>query len=220
MGHKTLTEKLDEIQKEDLGVHFDQSLLWNELEAQLNQKKPAFTTRLWVAASITLLMVLLPFALLKDSITQGKVPPMRSQADATPPVQTPLVVPENKHLNPAESMANQPAVPDKKKAQPVESLIKQVAEVVNEPIGVRNVAQVKEEQTEPKGTESTKEEVKKTKRRVFAHEDISIIQASLEKPTIEREKVMAIKAQLQPGSRPSDVLLNKELKFTLYAKQE
>lgn len=211
MGHKTLTEKLDQIGKEDLGIHFDQSLLWNELEAQLDQKKkPVLSLKLLMAACIALLILFLPFTLLDHMISVNDNPVQNQRVET--------VIPKS------ENDSEQPIIEPVKKQTAQRKITvptKTDSATFNEELAV--VEQISEPEKETEEIESTPVKMEKEeqpKRRVFALQDISVIQASLEKPAIERERGFAIKAQLQSDSRPSDLFKNKELKFTLYAKQE
>jgi hypothetical protein len=190
MGHNTLSDKLDQIQKEELGIHFNDSLLWEELNGRMEIKKAGFDFRLLIAACISLMILFSPFILVNNQTELG------SEISSLTPIQKTEPIPAEPMIVEDQTLVKT-AVHDIKK-RPIDIGEKEVAEIgklVIHPIEVQ--------------------EYTKQKRQLFANEDISIIQANLGTPSIEKGKSVTIRAQFHASSQPVE-LNNQELKIKLF----
>lgn len=194
MGHNILSDKLDQIQKGDLGIHFDDAFLWGELDAQLgNNKAVLIERRLLMAACITLLILLFPIVLRMDS----KPVQLTMENQSIPQV-----------LAEAEVLDLIPALEEKKKVIQTSILFVHRKEIIVSPIASMDFSRI-----EMNRIQKLKE--KKIERQLFADQDISIIQASLGTPSIEKGKSLKVRAQLQAFSQPVQ-LNNQAFKIKLF----
>ncbi|MFK7953643.1 MAG: hypothetical protein AB8B73_12415 [Ekhidna sp.] len=199
MGHKTLSDKLDKIKKEDLGIHFDQALLWEDLSMKLETKKKIFTEKkLMLAACITLLILFLPMFLMRDTKPGQLAIDIHTVEDVSLKQEKIISIADNRITEKEEEIKKTPIYSVSKKsvslalANPVE-------------LGKVQLLPIQEPQKETK------------KGRSFADQDISIIQASLGTPSIGREKSVSLRAQLHTSSKPVQ-LNNQALKIKLFER--
>ncbi len=197
MGHKTLADKLDQIQREDLGIHFDESLLWEDLSASLGEKKSVLVERrLLIAACITLLILLFPIVLIMDS------KPTQLTLESN-------VIPEQLVIQ--EALIEEPTVIEK-----VEETEKTpIYKVEKKGLSIELANRIELAAIDMRPIPIIKKD--KLERQSFADQDISIIQASLGTPSIGKEKSVSLRAQLHTSSQPVQ-LNNKAFKIKLFDK--
>lgn len=61
MAHKNIGNTLDNIRHEELGVQFDEGMIWEKLEAKLEGKDKPGSSRWMIAAAVFLAIISLPF---------------------------------------------------------------------------------------------------------------------------------------------------------------
>ncbi|MEO9483492.1 MAG: hypothetical protein ABJG47_08615 [Ekhidna sp.] len=197
MAHNQLAEKLDQVSEQELGFEFDDAEVWTKLEHRLDNRK-AYTFW-WVAAACLLVgFIFLPLSILKETT-------LEKSTTITQVEKTEKSLPGNEEVKIADANSiqkektvaiNFPGL-RKKGLEPPETIEISSQKLLLEPIAV----------SKPK----------KKYKPAFAAEDISVIQASLEGPSIEKRKSITVRAQLQ--SFPDQVKSNqKVLKIKLYEK--
>lgn len=197
MGHKSLSDKLDQIQKADLGIHFDESLLWEDLSLKLSDKKPVvFERRLLIAACITLLILLFPIVLINDSIV----------------VETNGIAQSFEGMDTTELLDKEVLMTQKNDTEKVVMNKMRLYSVKGKKIDI-SIATIDLIRINIEPLYIIKEQ--KTERQLFADQDISIIQASLGSSSIEKGKSFTVRAQLHASSQPAQ-LNNQELKIKLF----
>lgn len=194
MGHNILSDKLDQIQKEDLGIHFGESLLWEDLSAQLGEKETRFVERkLLIAACITVLILLFPIVFMIDT------------KPAQLAIETAILSPE---IAPISENSEDLIKAEKVKKAPIYSVDRKGVD-----LELASTLEIAEPNLEPIQIQKGE----KVKRQLFADQDISVIQASLGTPSIGKEKSVSLRAQLHTSSQPVQ-LNNQALKITLFEK--
>ncbi len=196
MAHKRLSEKLDSIAHLELGMAFDEGLVWEKLESRLTSKNKSFNWNWMVAAVLFLSVLLFPLTLLEK--TEPRLEISHRQHEVNP------TVIENSNSNLEE--VDKPAI--SRKTLVFSTLPTKKIEVELAPVNVAGL----------RASEKIELKQKNTKLQ-FAAEDISIIQASLEQPKIEKGRTMTIRAQWQKSTAKSNVEY-QALKIKLYEKQE
>lgn len=195
MAHNTLSEQLDQITKNDLGFPFDEDALWDRLEGRL-EGKAAIQRRWLVAACLFILVFLAPFTLLKE--WSAPVSEVVAEEVIKPEVVVPALVEEKVE------------VVKQAKVEPIKTM-------TLEGRGVSlNLASIGEVELAPAAILQVQKQTNHTPQ--FAVEDISIIQASLEKSKVEKERGVSIRAQWQTTSSKADVNY-QALKFKLNEKE-
>jgi hypothetical protein len=190
MGHNTLSDKLDQIQKEDLGIHFDEAFLWGELKDKMEGKKSGFDYRLLIVACISFIILFAPFILVNNQV--GSESEISSISPYQKMQQSEEAIPRSEGMS-IEKMAIHTI-----EKRPMHIEVSEVAQFVKLTIKPIEIVEYQEQ-----------------KRQLFANEDISIIQASLGTPTIEKGKSISIRAHLQASSQPIE-LNNQALKIKLF----
>lgn len=192
MANNQLTEKLDQVSISELGFEFDEAAVWSKLEQRLDNRR-ALVYWWTVAACVLLATLFLPISLLKKTeIVTDTI----SQTIDSPGQENPVVI--NKQVEVEDlNKAKKPVWKlDKKGIEPIQLAQVEIKSLTLEPIVLVSI-----EDNKP----------------AFAAEDISIIQASLERSSIEKGKSITVRAQLQ--SFPDQVKSNqKVLKIKLYEK--
>ena len=195
MAHNQLSEKLDLITDAELNTDFDPSALWSRLEDRLEERNSAIYWRT-VAACILVLTFFLPISILKETETRIQTQAISEMVEAA--IDPSLVKSEE---------ANE-IIQKEQYVEPFRSLEKKGAEL--------SIAQISA--TVPMLEPIALSENKKGKA-AFAPEDISIIQASLEKPKIRKGRTMTIRAQWQKSPTKSNVE-HQTVKIKLYEKDK
>lgn len=192
MGLEQLSEKLDHITNEDLGVPFDEGMIWDKLENKMSARRTSIYPWL-VAAALALFLLSFPIVVLEKTMADPQ-----------------LIVAESQ-LVPAMTLKETPAtVIETKEAVPVKAALFTVQKK-------QVTIQLASIEVNPKlDPISNQIEEKKLQ---FAAQDISIIQASLERPSIRKGRTMTIRAQWQKSSTKS-IVENQALKIKLYEKNK
>lgn len=200
MGHKKLSERLDYLSSEDLGIPFDDDHLWNRLESQLSARKRVIWLQR-IAAVVGLLLISLPISLREEESIPGIITQSAQTQEVEAAVQKEVIDQTSKMEPPAvASKQSDPLGVFQMERKKVEVAF---AETSNIPRKLNRLQQLNElESTQP-----------------FAAKDISIIQASLGKPTIEKGSTMAIRAQWAKSSTKTNVEY-QALKLRLNEKNE
>lgn len=194
MAHNILSEKLDAIKKEELGFSFSEEALWMKMEAQLGTNS-GINVRWWLAAACCFIVVFLaPITMQLEN--------MPLVAETITKEQALIATPGGQGLE---------LTPKK-----LESLIIPVADDIQSNHSTLALAQVEMKPIIPLRAQSSLETKVKMKPQ-FAAKDISIIQASLGRPSIGTGRSLTVRAQLQSFSTQSK-LNKKELKIKLYEK--
>lgn len=206
MAHKKLTEKLDDITYEDLGVQFDEGFVWEKLETRLGGKKKAFPVRWLVAATVFLAMVFIPFTILENqSTTQLGVSELSKETKSR-------TLPNQQVAEETINSSANTLFPQSNSVQSMAVSTKSV-ELKEAAISIPRFTNVEFNQPKP-------EKIKPQ----FAVEDISVIQASLEDATVNDVRIkegrkMSIRAQWH-ASPINEVNIENDqaLKIKLYEK--
>lgn len=175
MALNQLSEKLDQATEHDLGFEFDSVAIWTKLEQRLDDRKRY--AYWWVAACILVGLTIFPIGALKESSTP--TPAIISQSHLPAIEVLTATVLENTHeptpLKDAEFTI------ERKGIDPIQLAQVHIGSMNLQPIAVEKI-----EKQKP----------------AFAAEDISIIQASLGRPSIEKEKNVTVRAQLHTSAQP------------------
>lgn len=195
MANNQLSEKLDQLSVEELGIAFDDAEVWSRLDQRLDNRR-VYIYWWTVAACVLLGLLFLPISVLKEASTKTAV--VAESVETSTSEEVVGVVPEE------ESITTQ----QHKTVAPIAIVSKKITTVGLAKITERSLS------LEPIQLESRKE-IKSAP--TFAAEDISIIQASLERPSIEKGKSITVRAQLQsfPDQTKSK---QKVFKIKLYEK--
>ena len=194
MALNELSEKLDQLSVEEMGIAFDESAVWSRLEQRLDNRK-AYIYWWTVAACVLLAILFLPISLLKETDTTTSA---LSQNVDSPVIESPVLVESPKEKIEVEKLKKPIWQLDKKSIDPIQLAQVKIKTPALEPIVFT---------------------VEKDKKPTFAGEDISIIQASLEQPKIGKGRTMTIRAQWQKSPTKSNVE-HQALKVKLYEKNE
>lgn len=195
MALDRLSEKLDHISNTDLDFKFDEAAVWTKLEQRLDNRKVGLYWWL-VAACLLIGLIFFPISLMKDNT---EVSPAISATE-------PAIIEEGHALHQQSEEEVIPAV----KIHDIKSLARKeiaTAQIVEIPMKKLSLVPI------------VQENPKKIKNTAFAVEDISIIQASLEQPTVEKGRTITIRAQWQKS--PDELNVNYQaLKIKLYEKDK
>lgn len=198
MALNQLSEKLDQLSGEELGFEFDENLVWSKLENKLDKGK---VRAYWwaVAASLVVALLFIPLSFVNDSQIETTVLSHKEELKLEVPAKVEDSNPKVEST-PKEQALTQVKKPLMRKGTaPVQMVELPVKELLLVPIAIEK----QDIRTKP----------------VFAAKDISIIQASLEKPPIENGRTMTIRAQWQKS--PDELNVNHQtLKIKLYEKHQ
>ena len=207
MARSKITEKLDLITHEELGIRFDEGLVWEKLDARLGEAPKVLPIRWMLAAAVFLGVLLLPLTLLRDEARLDSFGTIAEQpgteqlgTDGALVIEAgELVSSEQIAVNtPDESTYQLPRIHTKK----VEIKLANIATPTLAPVAFQPP---QEQKVKPQ----------------FAVEDISIIQASFEKASINDQRIetgtkLSISAQWNGSNSSSDVLnAESEKAFTV-----
>ncbi|MEM0942074.1 MAG: hypothetical protein AAF600_19840 [Bacteroidota bacterium] len=169
MARKELTEKLDTITYQELGVTFDEGLIWEKLESRMGNAPEKRKWNRLMVASLFLGVLLLPFRVLKKD----------SSLNYDPPVNQKIIDPTNLHLMTTADIK-------------LEDDIQLIENTFTNPgmIKTRSLELVVAKITIPqfKKTEISQPKAKNIKPQ-FVAEDISVIQASLGNAAINNQRI-------------------------------
>ncbi len=195
MALDKLSEKLDHISNADLDFKFDEAAVWTKLEQRLDKRKVGLYWWL-VAACLLIGIMFFPISLVKDD----------SEAIPTISATEPTIIEE---IHTLQQQSEEEVIPEVK-IQEIRSLArKEIAPAQIAEIPMKKLSLVPIVQENPKEIKST----------AFAVEDISIIQASLEQPTVEKGRTITIRAQWQKS--PDEINVKYQaLKIKLYEKNK
>ncbi|MEQ9405414.1 MAG: hypothetical protein RIM99_17625 [Cyclobacteriaceae bacterium] len=197
MEPEILTDKFDQINEADLGIPFDQNLLWEKLNERMTASKHRSSGRLLLVACFTLLVLLIPITLLKQN-SESSIAESDGQVAE---IQEIVSIPQVQSVDSTRL--------EVKKNQPIHQVVKKgINENMTASVPVAGISPA-----------MMFREAEIERENLFTQKDISIIQASLEEPKIGFEKRGLIRAQLSP---PSDVLKvdYQKLKIKLYANDK
>ncbi len=184
MAHRRITEKLDSISHEELGIPFDEGLIWEKLESRLSPISNSFEWKWMVAAAVFFMVLFLPLTILKKESLE--------LSDKVDHVESLKIVGTEIPFQATD--AEEPLILEKGKIQQ-ETLHLERKNIETKLATIATHTLIIE-----------KIELKKEKKKLqFAAEDISVIQASLEQPKTERGRKMSIRAQWQTSSTKSNV---------------
>lgn len=198
MAHNDLSEKLDQLSSQELGFEFDDAATWSRLERRLDNRKPL---AIWWVATVCLILGLA--FILNSSTERSENLALTEQSTASEvEVQVPAVVQEQ---------ANRPVTVDEVSHYEEPKALKKKG---IDPLHLASLPAIKLE-LEPVAIQLKKEK----NRSLFAAEDISTIQASLEQSKVEKGRTMTIRAQWQKS--PDELNVNYQaLKIKLYEKDK
>lgn len=190
MALNQLSEKLDQLTEQELGIDFDSSEVWSKLEQRLDNRK--VYVYWWVVAACVLMAILfLPISLLKETSSTTST---LSQTIDLPEIETPVVVENPKEVVDTKKLEKPIWRLDKKDIEPI-----QLAQVEIKTPALQLIVFAVEKDNKP----------------TFSGEDISIIQASLGRPKIGKEKNVTVRAQLNTSTQPIQ-FNNQVLKIKLF----
>ena len=183
---RRISEKLDNVTYEDLGIQFDEGLIWEKLDARLGDETKALPIRWMVAAAIFLGMLLFPFTVLKEEFSANPNAEIAYRIDEA--IQTPTEVDQSEEL---VSIANTKS----------DKIATEVHLVRTKKLEVEYASIVYPTLTQVEFNVASEQKIMPQ----FAVEDISIIQASLEDASINdtrinKGRIMSIRAQEQTSS--------------------
>lgn len=193
MALNQLSKKLDALDSNDVGIDFDEARVWNRLNERLNGRRYPYYW--WMAAACLFLLTILPITILKET-----EPVINMYAESA--------VVESAIKEPIRKIEEEPLESNTHVVPVISPQPRKHAELKIAKISKPNLTLVSIEISEPH-----KEQI------VFNQKDISIIQASLESPTIENGRKVTIRAQWQKS--PSEAPVNYQaLKIKLYEKDQ
>ena len=197
MAHSKITEKLDLITHDELGIRFDEGLVWEKLDARLGNEPKVLPIRRMVAAAVFLGVLLLPLTLLKDQATLDSFGTI-AEHPGTEQLGTDgaLVIEATKPIN-SELIA----------ANTLDESTHQLLDIHTKKVELK-MASIATPSLAPVAFQPPQEQKIKPQ---FAVEDISIIQASFEKASINDQRIetgtkLSISAQWNGSNSSSDVL--------------
>ena len=204
MGHNDLTDKLDGITREELGVDFREDMLWEKLAERLENDGIAFPRRVLLAACITLFVLFIPLSFLKIDRQVGS-----GVGDLSTPVAEveEVIVPEvSTEREPLPSEA-QPA--GMQKVLTIEKIGIGQLDIPTESIPSFKVhfKEVKVPVYENRETS------------LFALNDLSVIRENLDRGQVNRGS-RVIRAQFQPSPESEKINYQETVKIQLYAKNK
>ena len=179
MDRNILSEKLDRISCEELGVPFDQEAQWSRLASRFKNERVTYQRRWLIAACFFLAVFLAPMRLLREI---SNLPSMDHQLESVtlPAYKSTEIVTQPTKKVEERSVASTRTEQVLHVVAPLKVTLElaklDLSEVVLEEIGIKT---------------------NKKSQPLFAAEDISIIQASLEKPSVEKGRKLSIRAQWQ-----------------------
>ncbi|WP_436515052.1 hypothetical protein [Ekhidna sp. To15] len=176
MALNQLAEKLDQVSEHELGFEFDESAVWDKLEQRLDNRK-AFVYWWTIAACLLVAFTILPISLLKETN-----------------IQTPTVSDQVKILSNKVPVFTAP-----EKENIIAPAGKEIRVLAKKGLDGIQLAQVSPVELILKPITVSKEKKQKP---AFAAKDISVIQASLERPKIEKEQIVTVRAQLHTSTQP------------------
>ncbi|SNS97842.1 hypothetical protein SAMN05421640_1864 [Ekhidna lutea] len=197
MALNRLSENLDQLSGQELGFEFDEAAVWAKLESRLENRKS--NVYWWtVAASLLLVLIFAPYSLLKKDRSEALIMTSIEEVAKEAPQEIEALNADVSHKL-KRHIASEIGLLE---SRGVSSL--QLAELPIKKLSLEPIAIVKQE---------------KKNKPVFAAKDISIIQASLEQPSIGKGRTMTIRAQWQNSTEESNVNY-QALKIKLYEKNK
>ena len=196
MANKQLSEKLDQLSVEELGIAFDEAEVWTRLDQRLDNRR-VFIYWGTVAACVLMGLLFLPISVLQEAKVETAF--VAESVETSTSEDAVKVVPQVESVSTQHHKVVVPGAIDRKQIASVG-----LAEIAEKSLSLERI-QLK-----------SQKEIKSAL--TFAAEDISIIQASLELPSIEKGKSITVRAQLQ--SFPSQVKSKQKVfKIKLNEKQ-
>lgn len=189
MALNQLSEKLDQLDAYELGIEFDEMATWSKLEQRLDQRK-AIVYRWFAAACVLIGLVLLPISVLKERTVQ--VDMVADQVEL--PVETEPTQPIVNEVTELSKPTKKLNTIERKGLEPIQLAEISTVQLALEPVPVQKIIKQKA---------------------VFAAKDISMIQASLGRPSIEKEQKITVRAQLSTSTQPIQ-FKNQVLKIKLF----
>ena len=200
MAHNELSEKLDQLTIDELGFDFNEDAVWSKLEGRLHNRRGYVIW--WSAAASVLIGFTLFFSRLFT--TDITVEPTVVEQIITPGIGLPVLEEEKEIMQ------------DDLNESPQQVLTKTLRKRGITPIAI---TELPDQAIVIKPMELPQQEIQLAEKSLFAAEDISIIQASLEKPQVEKGRKMSIRAQWHQS--PSELNVNyKALKIKLYEQEK
>lgn len=194
MVRNKLSEKLDNVSQKDLGFAFDDAALWATLDHRLGTKK--MSSNWWVLAACLLIgFTILPFGLLKETSTSPLL--VAEDGAIVNEMESDIIVETVLEITSTSEETGIIKVPHSLSRKEVSLVLAEVAPVALslDPICLPTL--------------------KERNKVVFNTKDISIIQASLGRPSIEKEQNVTVRAQLHTSTQPVQ-FNNQVLKIRLF----
>ena len=196
MANKQLSEKLDQLSVEELGIAFDEAEVWTRLDQRLDNRR-VFIYWGTVAACVLMGLLFLPISVLREAKVETAF--VAESVETSTSEEVVEIIPQVESVSTQHPKVVVPGAIDRKQIASVG-----LAEIAEKSLSLERI-QLK-----------SQKEIKSAL--TFAAEDISIIQASLELPSIEKGKSITVRAQLQ--SFPSQVKSKQKVfKIKLNEKQ-
>lgn len=196
MALNELANKLDTITKDEFGFEFDEAAMWNRLEQRLSNRR-AFAYWWAVAACLLAGMLFMPMTLLRES-SESLQAENEIVSGVEPKEQINVAAFAEEEVNVEEFPKTQLLTLERRG---VESVF--ATDMPNKTLQLEPIKIKKEHKTKS----------------AFAANDISVIQASLEKPKSEKGRTITIRAQWQ--SSPDELNVNYQaLKIKLNEKDK
>lgn len=177
-----LSGKLDAIGKSELGIHFEEALVWDKIGGRIAASQGSFRKKFFLAACLTLLILLIPIKSTKNetgSVTHG----MEDQVTIGPTSQpAPKLEIINRELAPSgrrKLLATFDVVPKGVDLGLVHLSLFEAPKM--EPVELSVLVQAEKNH--------------------FMSEDISKIQSTLEKPERKNQLKISVKAEVYTSSR-------------------
>lgn len=204
MARSKLTEQLDNITYEDLGIQFDEGLIWEKLDARLGAEPKVVPIRWMLAAAIFIGVLLLPITILKRDSEFSKINTISD--NGIEQAEKPAFI-EPKETIPVEISESKPSKPQSK----LMNLSSRKVEMKVAAIAIPTFSKIQMNQA-----------IEQNIKPQFAVEDISIIQASLENASInDRRKARTMSIRAQGQTSPNDEVNEpyQGLKIKLYEQK-
>lgn len=212
MARSKITEKLDLITHEELGIRFDEGLVWEKLDARLGEAPKVLPIRWMLAAAVFLGVLLLPLTLLRDEARLDSFGTIAEQPGTEQPSKEQLGTDGALVIE-----AGEPVKSERIAVNTPEGSTYQLPRIHTKKVEIK-LANIATPTLAPVAFQPPQEQKVKPQ---FAVEDISIIQASFEKASINDQRIetgtkLSISAQWNGSNSSSDVLnAESEKAFTV-----